>query len=124
MAIWQLEVVFAFGYIVSKGTLNTPKCYYPAVIGHAQPGVTAVWFPDFPDCVAAASNLDTAIQKAERALRMTVDKLAGDGAALPTPSSMDTISLPETCNIVAFALVGVDLPNPSERVNIYYLEAC
>ncbi|MGC8534022.1 MAG: type II toxin-antitoxin system HicB family antitoxin [Rhizomicrobium sp.] len=104
---------------MSKDTPTMPKRYYPAVIEHTEPGTTAVWFPDFPDCVAAASNQDMAMQKAERALRMTVDKLAEDGTALPTPSSMETIPLPGTCNVVAFALVGVDLPDPSERVNVY-----
>jgi predicted RNase H-like HicB family nuclease len=95
------------------------KRYYPAVIERSEGGAIAVWFPDFPDCVAAASTQDIAVQKAEHALQMTVAKQAEDDKAPPTPSSMETIPLPKSSNVIALALIGVDLPDPSERVNIY-----
>jgi len=37
--------------------------------------------------------------------------------ALPTP--IEHIALPRGCDLVAYFIVGVDPPDPSERVNVY-----
>jgi predicted RNase H-like HicB family nuclease len=95
------------------------KRYYPAVIERSEGGTIAVWFPDFPDSVAAASTQEAAVQKAEQALQMSVSRLAEANRPLPVPSNMEAIKLPKACSAIAFALIGVELPDPSERVNIY-----
>ena len=95
------------------------KRYYPAVIERSETGTIAVWFPDFPDCVAAASTQDTAMQKAEHVLQMAAVKRAEDDNPLPAPSSVDAVPLLRSCDVIAIALIGIDLPDPSERVNIY-----
>ena len=59
------------------------------------------------------------MQKAEHVLQMTIAKQAEGENALPAPSLMGTIPLPRSCNVIAFALIGTELPDPSERVNIY-----
>jgi predicted RNase H-like HicB family nuclease len=95
------------------------KRYYPAVIEKSEGDTIAVWFPDFPDCVAAASTQEEAMQKAEHALQMSVSKSAEANRPLPAPGNIEAIKLPKTCTVIAFALIGVELPDPSERVNIY-----
>ena len=95
------------------------KRYYPAVIEPSEGGTIAVWFPDFLDCVAAASTQEAALQKAERALQMAVSRMAEENRQLPLPCNMETIKLPKACSVTAFALIGVELPDPSERVNVY-----
>jgi hypothetical protein len=38
---------------------------------------------------------------------------------LPEPTNLDEIVLPDGCDFVVVFAVGVDLPNQSERVNVY-----
>jgi hypothetical protein len=39
--------------------------------------------------------------------------------ALPEPTPIERIVLPRGCDLVAYFIVGVDPPDPSERVNVY-----
>jgi predicted RNase H-like HicB family nuclease len=95
------------------------KHFYPAVLEHGAKGTFAVWLPDFPACVAAATSQEQAIAKAELVLAQAVDGLAERGGALPQPTRFDDIVIPKGCKFVAFFLIGVELPDPSERVNVY-----
>jgi predicted RNase H-like HicB family nuclease len=95
------------------------KRFYPAVLEKGAKGVFGAWFPDFPDCVAAGHSQEEAIQKAELALARAVDVLFEQEKPLPEPTAFEAIVLPRGSRFVAFFAVGVEPPDPSERVNIY-----
>ena len=89
---------------------------YPVVLEGGPRGIFGAWFPDFPGCVAGGKSLEEAIAKAEAALARAVDTLAEN---LPEPTPIGRIELPKGCKPLAYFMVGVDPPDPSERVNIY-----
>jgi predicted RNase H-like HicB family nuclease len=95
------------------------KRFYPAVLEKGPKGTFGAWFPDFPDCVAAGRSQEEAIEKAESVLARAVAALFEQEAALPESTSFEAITLPKGCRFVAFFAVGVEPPDPSERVNIY-----
>jgi predicted RNase H-like HicB family nuclease len=95
------------------------KRFYPAVLEKGAKGVFGAWFPDFPDCVAAGHSQEEAILKAEFALARAVDVLFEQERALPESTAFEAIVLPKGSHFVAFFAVGVEPPDPSERVNIY-----
>lgn len=92
---------------------------YPAVLEHGAKSTFAVWFPDFPDCVAGGLSREEAIEKAELLLAQTADALAERERDLPTATPLERIAVPKHSRFIAFLLVGVEPPDPSERVNIY-----
>ncbi len=96
-----------------------PKHFYPAVLERGAKNTFAVWFPDFPDCVAAGMSQEQAIAKAELVLAQAVDALAEGDQRLPIPSPFERIKIPKGSKFVAFFVIGVEPPDPSERVNIY-----
>jgi predicted RNase H-like HicB family nuclease len=89
------------------------------VLERGPKGTFGAWFPDFPGCVAAGRLQEEAIAKAENALAHAVDELAEHDRGLPQPTPIDQIVLPRGCEFVAYFMVGVDPPDPSERVNVY-----
>jgi predicted RNase H-like HicB family nuclease len=91
--------------------------FYPAVLERGAKQTFAVWFPDFPDCVAAGHSQEQAIEKAQKELAIAVDALAEQDRKLPEPTPFERI--PKTANFVAFFVIAVSPPDPSERVNIY-----
>ncbi len=93
------------------------KRFYPAVLEKGAKGAFGVWFPDFPDCVAAGRSQEDAIEKAELELARAVVGFAERQLPLPEPTPFERIERPS--RFVAFFVVGVEPPNPSERVNIY-----
>lgn len=93
--------------------------YYPAVLERGGKGTYGVWFPDFPDCVAGGTSQEGAIQKAELVLARAVDVLFEKEKPLPEPTPLESITMPKGSRFVAFFFVGVEPPDPSERVNIY-----
>ena len=93
--------------------------FYPAVLERSAKGTFAVWLPDFTDCVAAGLSQEQAIEKAQNLLAQMVDSMAERDAALPEPTPFDRIKLPKSSNFVAFFVIGVEPPDPTERVNIY-----
>jgi predicted RNase H-like HicB family nuclease len=98
--------------------------HYPAVLavmGKASRRTFAVWLPDFPDCVAAGATQEDAIAKAEERLRQGVETLAERDIALPAPTPIAGIERPK--DFVAFVMLKVEPPNPSERVNVYLPKA-
>src|SRR6202011_1831086 len=92
---------------------------YPAVLERGPKGTFGAWFPDFPGCVAGGKSQEEAIEKAENTLAQAVDVLAEHGRSLPQPTPIERIVLPKGCDLVAYFIVGVDPPDPSERVNVY-----
>ena len=92
---------------------------YPAVLERGPKGTFGAWFPDFPGCIAGAKSQEEAIEKAENTLAQAVDVLAEHGRSLPQPTPIERIVLPKGCDLLAYFIVGVDPPDPSERVNVY-----
>jgi predicted RNase H-like HicB family nuclease len=92
---------------------------YPAVMERGPKGTFGAWFPDFFDCVAAGKSQEDTIARAERALARAVDAWAEQGRPLPEPTPIERIVPPKGSHVVAYFIVGVDPPDPSERVNIY-----
>ena len=92
---------------------------YPAVLERGPKGTFGAWFPDFPGCVAGGRSQEDAIERAEHALAQAVDVLAEHDRPLPEPTPIERLVLPKGCELVAYFIVGVDPPDPSERVNVY-----
>src|ERR1700684_3682261 len=92
---------------------------YPAVLERGPRGTFGAWFPDFPGCVAGGRSQQETIEKAENKLAQTVDALAEQSGPLPEPTPIERILLPKGCDLLAYFIVGVDPPDPSERVNVY-----
>jgi predicted RNase H-like HicB family nuclease len=92
---------------------------YPAVLERGPKGTFVVWLPDFADCVAGGLSREEAVEKAELLLAQAADAMAEREAALPEPTPLERVVVPKRSKFVAFFLVGVEPPDPSERVNIY-----
>jgi predicted RNase H-like HicB family nuclease len=95
------------------------KRLYPAVLERGPRGTFGAWFPDFPGCVAGGRSQEETIGKAESRLAQAVDELFEHGRPLPAPTPIERIVLPRGCDLLAYFIVGVDPPDPSERVNVY-----
>src|SRR4051812_22911656 len=95
------------------------KRLYPAVLERGPKGTFGAWFPDFPGCVAGGKSQEEAIERAENVLAQAVDGLAEHARPLPEPTPIERIALPKGCDFAAYFIVGVDPPDPSERVNVY-----
>jgi predicted RNase H-like HicB family nuclease len=95
------------------------KRIFPAVLERGAKATFGAWFPDFPGCVAAGKSQEQTIEKAENTLAQAVDVLFEQGRSLPEPTPIERIVLPRGCDLVAYFIVGVDPPDPSERVNVY-----
>jgi predicted RNase H-like HicB family nuclease len=93
--------------------------FYPAVLERGAKATFGAWFPDFPGCVAVRKSQEETIEKAESALAQAVDALLEQGRSLPEPTPIERIVLPKGCDLLAYFIVGVDPPDPSERVNVY-----
>src|ERR1700685_1399182 len=52
-------------------------------------------------------------------LAQAVDTLVEQNRPLPAATLIGQIQLPKGCDFVAYFIVGVDPPDPSERVNVY-----
>jgi predicted RNase H-like HicB family nuclease len=98
---------------------KTGKRFYPAVVERGPKNSFGAWFPDFPGCVAAGPSRDEAIRRAEIAVARAADALAERDEELPLATPIEEIVLPKNCNFIAWFIVGVEPPNPSERINIY-----
>ena len=92
---------------------------YPAVLERGPKQTFGAWFPDFPGCVAGGKSQEQAIERGENALAQAVDALSEQDRPLPEPTPIERIVLPKGCDFAAFFIVGVDPPDPSERVNVY-----
>ena len=95
------------------------KRLYPAVLERGPKGTFGAWFPDFPGCVAGGTSQEKAIERAENALAQAIDALFEQDRPFPEPTPIARIMLPRGCDFLAYFIVGVDPPDPSERVNVY-----
>jgi len=95
------------------------EAVYVATI-HEENGVIGVSFPDFPGCVATASDLRTAIERGGQALALHVEGMIEDGATLPDPRTAEQLRAaePEWMDGATLALIGVEIPGKALRVNI------
>lgn len=93
--------------------------FYPAILERGAHGVYGVWFPDFTQAVAAGRTQEEAMARAEEALSLAAEELAEQGRPMPEPSPFDAIVIPKGCRRIATVAVRLNLPNPSERVNVY-----
>ena len=96
-----------------------PKRFYPAVLERGEGDVFAIWFPDFPGCVAAGHSQEEAAARAEEALTNALHEAAESGAAPPEPTPFGAIAVPAEADVVTFLMLGANPPDPSERVNVY-----
>ena len=92
---------------------------YIALIHKDQDSDYGVSFPDLPGVITAGTTLDEARVMAEEALALHFEGLAEDGAAIPSPSSLQEIMAIKEYNDA----VAVLIPAPahvvkSVRVNI------
>ncbi|WP_291720295.1 type II toxin-antitoxin system HicB family antitoxin [Magnetospirillum sp. 64-120] len=65
--------------------------FYPAVIDKNDDSDFGISFPDFPGCVTADPDLQTALNQAAEALSLHVDGMLEDGEAIPLPSAPDFV---------------------------------
>jgi predicted RNase H-like HicB family nuclease len=101
----------------TKQELQMAARLYPAILEKAEKKTFAVWLPDFPACVAVGRTPDEAVEKAQARLSTVIDGLAEQDCALPPPTAIGDIDKPKT--FLAFVMMSVTPPDPSERVNIY-----
>jgi predicted RNase H-like HicB family nuclease len=90
---------------------------YPAVLEKAAKKTFAAWMPDFPDCVAAGTTQEQALEKLDARVAQAAEMLAEADKPMPDPTPMGEIEKPAA--FIAFVMVKVSPPNPSERVNVY-----
>src|SRR5689334_12624158 len=105
--------------LASAREARLKRRFYPAVLERGPRNALGAWFPDFPACVAGGKSQEEAIERAERALAQAVDGWAEQGKPLPEPTPIERIVAPKGSDVVAYFIVGVDPPDPSERVNVY-----
>jgi len=96
-----------------------PQRFYPAVLERGERGAVGVWFPDFPDCVAAAQTQEEAMARASDALEEAMRGCAERDEPLPEPTPLQDIAPPPGSEIIGIVAVGATPPDPSERVNVY-----
>lgn len=78
-----------------------------------------VGFPDFPGCVTAGGSLEEARLMAAEALAFHVEGMMEDGAAIPEPSSLETIMTdPGNRDAVDFLVDVPAKPVRAVRLNI------
>lgn len=93
--------------------------FYPAVLERGSKHSFGVWFPDFPDCVVAATSQEETLERAQGALAREVVALAEHEKPLPDPTPIEKIEIPDGCDFIAVIVVSVEWPDVSERVNVY-----
>jgi len=95
------------------------KRFYPAVLERGAKKTFAVWFPDFPGCVAAGTSQEQALEKAEHELAQGMASVLEREPSLPQPTPFERIEIPKGCDVITLCVIGVEAPDPSERVNVY-----
>ena len=92
---------------------------YPAVLERGAKGTFGVWFPDFPGCVAGGRSQEETIGGRKCSSRRRSIRWSKRTVRFRQPTPIEQILLPKGCDFVAYFIVGVDPPDPSERVNVY-----
>lgn len=93
--------------------------FYPAVLERETNGYHGLWFPDFPGAVAAGKSQEEAMARGQDVLTAAMQARAEQDGALPAPTPIEAIELPDDCDFITFLAVGATPPDPSERVNVY-----
>ena len=92
--------------------------WYRAVLHLGESGSVGVVFPDLPGCVSVGESESEALTRAREALALHLEGMLADGESAPVPSRLED-ELPDWIDPpAAVALVPVDLPGKSVRVNI------
>lgn len=95
---------------------------YIVMLIHEEAGRYGASFPDFPGATTAAGDLDGLYRKAAEMLAFHAAGMADDGEPLPTPRSLSELqadpAFREDSEGAMIAVVPVDLPGKSVRVNI------
>lgn len=100
------------------------KVNYPAVVHMDAGSDFGVSFPDFLGCVSAEKSLNSALAEAKEALQLHVDGMLEDGDALPVASDLaQMVQSSEGPGLVTVALVEIEIPGVSRRINITMDEA-
>ena len=89
---------------------------------HEEDGVFGISFPDFPGCVSAGADVEEALARGRDTLAFHIAGMIEDGEALPRLRTVaelrrDPIFLADAEG-ATLALVPIDLPGKSVRVNI------
>jgi len=93
--------------------------FYPAVLERGEHGAIGVWFPDFPGFAAGGRTQEEALARASDVLGDAMRSSAERCEALPEPTPIRDIGLPEGCDFIGLVAIGASPPDPSERVNVY-----
>jgi predicted RNase H-like HicB family nuclease len=88
-----------------------PQRFYPAVLERGDNDVLGLWFPDFPDCAVASRSQEELMARASEALGEAMEAAAEQDAALPEPTSIADIRLPEGCDFISFVAIGATPPS-------------
>jgi predicted RNase H-like HicB family nuclease/uncharacterized protein (DUF1778 family) len=91
---------------------------YVALIHKDKSSDFGVSFPDFPGCISAGSSLQEALEGAKETLEFHMEGMVEDGETIPEPTGLDAISRSPDAKGASSALVSVELPGKSVRVNI------
>ena len=79
---------------------------YPALMDSRE-GAYGVVFPDLPGCAAMGYTVEDAIVNAEDAMRDWMEEMEKRGREIATPSSFESIEVPEGCQLVSVPLLKV-----------------
>ena len=79
---------------------------YPALID-GEAGAYGAVFPDLPGGVAMGYTMDEVVRNAEDAMRDWTTSMEANGQAVPGPSPLSSITVPEGNTLMSIALVGV-----------------
>ena len=89
---------------------------------HGEPGAYGISFPDFQGCISGGASVDEALRRGRETLTFHVENMIGVGEALPKLRDVTEIKADpeflEDFSDALVALVDVELPSRSVRVNI------
>jgi predicted RNase H-like HicB family nuclease len=90
---------------------------------HKSDAAYGVSFPDFPGAIGGGTTETEALQRARDGLALHIESMAEDGDPIPAPRSLEDLRADaefsdEFATATAIALVDIDLPGKSVRLNI------
>ena len=71
------------------------KYVFPAIFSPEENGAYSVVFPDIESCYTCGDDLADALEMSEDALALTLYGYEKDGRAIPSPSDLSALALPE-----------------------------
>ena len=90
---------------------------------HKSDAAFGVSFPDFPGVISGGATETEALQRARDGLALHIESMVEDGDPIPAPRSLEVLRADaefsdDFASAVAVALVDVDLPGKSVRLNV------